>query len=191
MTQYYTGVGARGTPPEAMKQLQAIGYVLKDLGVILRSGGALGADTAFWEGVVEWYKGINDVSSKRPEGIYLPWEGFNGYNTWNQWGCFKTVEQMGVEQEARNIASVIHPAWYRCREGAQKMHSRNVLQVLGDDLKTPSDLLVCWAEVDHAGIPKGGTATAWNLAVREGIPCFNINVDGHSELLEEFISDRL
>ena len=60
--------------------------------------------------------------------------------------------------------------------------------VLGRDLNTPSKFLVCWAETDKHGIPKGGTRTAWVLADREGVECFNLINDEHKERIEKWLS---
>ena len=55
------------------------------------------------------------------------------------------------------------------------MHARNVYHVLGQDLNTPSKLLVAWTKLTKAGQPTGGTATAIRLAEKHNIPCFNLN----------------
>ena len=47
---------------------------------------------------------------------------------------------------AEQIASSVHPAWDRCNEYARKLHTRNVAQVLGADLKHHVDFLVCWTK---------------------------------------------
>lgn len=77
--------------------------------------------------------------------------------------------------------SQVHPAWGLTRPngapilsmGAKMLHTRNVFQVLGKNLDKPSSFLICYAEVDKDGIPKGGTRTAWQIAKSRGIPCFN------------------
>jgi len=49
--RYYTGVGSRKTPKIILSQMKSIGYVLENLGYILRTGDASGADNAFSSGV--------------------------------------------------------------------------------------------------------------------------------------------
>lgn len=73
-------------------------------------------------------------------------------------------------KESMNLASTVHPAWHNCSEGAQKLHGRNCFQVLGEDLKTPVDFVLCWTQKGKA---VGGTATAINLAKLNNIPIFN------------------
>ena len=67
--------------------------------------------------------------------------------------------------EAMKISAKYHPKWHLCSDFAKKLHGRNAFQVLGADLKTPSNFLICWT-VDacqtHADrtIETGGTGTA-------------------------------
>jgi len=44
---YYTGIGARITPPNILQLMTAIAQKLSGMNYMLRSGGAMGADTAF------------------------------------------------------------------------------------------------------------------------------------------------
>lgn len=170
MNKYYTGVGSREAPEDICDLMQDIGYALAKKGFILRSGHADGADLAFETGAK-----IHIIESpKQLYDIYLPWNGFNGQG--------KDVNhivatELDSYEDAWEMASITHPAWDRCSAGAQALHSRNCMQVLGHDLATPSKFLICWAEVDKHGIPKGGTRTAWNLAKSYNIPCFNLYVE--------------
>lgn len=88
-------------------------------------------------------------------------------------------------EESIEMAANIHPAWDRCDAYARKLHGRNCFQVLGADLKTPSEFLICWT---RNGKTKGGTATAINLAIKNNIPVFNLG-NGLTEInkFREFI----
>ncbi len=130
----------------------------------MRSGAANGADAAFEKGADE-------------TEIYLPWEGFNNHRT----GIIApTLDNYAM---AREVASYIHPAWNSCNETSRKFHARNMYQVLGMDLATPSDFLICWTADGANGtsrstsIVTGGTASAINLAIRNDVPVFNIAND--------------
>lgn len=46
-TKYYAGVGARNTPQDVLQRMSKLSGLLARKGYTLRSGGALGADTAF------------------------------------------------------------------------------------------------------------------------------------------------
>lgn len=147
---YYSGVGSRETPPEVGQVMTKIAAFLYEEGYILRSGGAAGADTYF-------ENGVPDSDGKH---IYLPDKGFNKNSS----------ELYGVCDTALEIASKIHPAWHACRSYARLLHARNVYQVLGKDLNTPSRFLLCWTE---RGESKGGTRTAIKLAEKHDIPVLN------------------
>ena len=47
MKTYYTGVGSRETPPDILKLMTEFARVANKMGMVLRSGGADGADRAF------------------------------------------------------------------------------------------------------------------------------------------------
>lgn len=151
MAKYYTGVGSRETPAEVLFNMRYLAKELALMGYTLRSGGAKGSDSAFEEGC--------DAVSGSKE-IYLPVPKFNGSDS-------KLLPSM----EAYRMAAQIHPAWSRCTSFARKAHARNIHQVLGEDLKTPSEFLICWT---RGGVATGGTATAINLAVQNNIPVFNL-----------------
>lgn len=149
-TKFYTGVGSRETPPDVASLMRKIASFLEDEGYILRSGGAPGADTFFEDGVKE-------ASNKV---IFLPSKGFNN----------NPSPHYGVCERSLEIASRIHPAWNKCKPYARMLHARNVYQVLGKDLNTPSKFLICWTQNGEA---KGGTRTAIKLAQEYDIPILN------------------
>ena len=70
MNKYYTGVGSRETPKDVLDLMEKIAYKLSKKGWILRSGGAEGADSAFFQGCEKY-------SSTPIAEIYIPWNGFN------------------------------------------------------------------------------------------------------------------
>ncbi|WBW49003.1 putative DNA recombination-mediator protein A [Pseudomonas phage vB_PaeS_B8] len=179
--KYYTGVGSRDTPNKEWGILRELGRKLAERGFILRSGGAKGADSAFEAG---WLDYISNNRGGTTAEIYLPEPGFNQYVITETLGATILPEkELPAEwEEAKGIASQIHQAWNSVRNDgrsvlspfARRAHTRNVFQVLGIDLNTPSKFLVCWSKTDHNGIPEGGTRTAWQLASSRGVPCFNL-----------------
>ena len=50
MNKYYAGIGSRKTPPRVLAKMSQISKALEAKGYCLRSGGAQGADTAFFNG---------------------------------------------------------------------------------------------------------------------------------------------
>ena len=84
-----------------------------------------------------------------------------------------TVRNKDLISETERIASEVHPAWDRCNEWARGMHSRNCHQILGYDLQSPVDAVICWTP---DGKIQGGTATAIRIAMKYDIPVFNLGV---------------
>lgn len=152
----YAGIGSRKTPPAVLARMTRLATRLSQLNYILRSGAADGADSAF-------AAGCNGESD-----IWLPWKGFNGCFA----GNFPTAEH-------EKMATTLHPAWSRLSRGAKALHSRNVGQILGGNLKTPVAFVLCWTPdgcESEASRSKdtGGTGTAIALASRHDIPIFNL-----------------
>lgn len=92
------------------------------------------------------------------------------------------VRNKDLIAETERIASEVHPAWDRCNEWARGMHSRNCHQILGYDLKSPVDAVICWTP---NGEVVGGTRTALLLAQDAGIPIFNLGVKDKESVLNE------
>lgn len=154
----YTGIGSRATPPEILKVMMQLGDALATQGWILRSGAAPGADTAFEAGArtsLFQQKGVT-----RPE-IYLPWPGFEGRPNGQ---VYRTEPQ----EEAYEIAEEFHPGWKYLKQGAKKLHARNVHQVLGFDVTDPilSSFIICWTPSGKGG---GGTGQALRIAEGYGV----------------------
>lgn len=150
MAKFYAGIGSRETPSEILELMTKAARALSADGWILRSGHAGGADLAFEEG--------SDPNLKE---IYIPWRGFNGSSS----GLYQ------ISPEALEMAATFHPAWNRCSQGAQKLHARNCAQILGDNLHTPVDFVVCWTKDGRAS---GGTGQAMRLAQHHKIRIFNL-----------------
>ena len=161
----YTGIGSRETPEHVLAIMATIGQYLAEKGWTLRSGGANGADSAFEEG-------CDSVGGLKE--IYIPWQGFN-----SRAGIVVTTS------EAELLASKYHPAWSKCSQGAKKLHTRNIPQVLGEDLQTPTDMVVCWTVGGKRG---GGTGQALRVAQDYKIPIFDLALPETLNQLRGFVT---
>ena len=151
---YYTGIGARNTPDKVLDLFTNIAKYLATKDFTLRSGAANGADSAFEKGC--------DISNGSKE-IYLPWRGFNN-----------SKSPLIVEDvEAFEIAKKYHPYWTNLKAGAKKLQARNSHQVLGLDLHTPSEFIICYTENGKRG---GGTGQALRIAEDYNIPIFDVGL---------------
>lgn len=132
-------------------RMSSIAKSLSAADYILRSGHAHGADLAFERG-----------SSKSE--IFLPWDGFNGAH-------FDNETYFGYSENAITVAKLYHPNWPALSRAGRAFHTRNVHQVLGHDLHTPAEFVVCWTE---DGKDSGGTGQAIRIARDKGIPVYNL-----------------
>ena len=152
MIKKYAGIGSRNTPMNILNIMTGIAYHFSKYDVVLRSGGAHGADTAFEEGC--------DQSNGKKE-IFLPWKDFNDNKS----------ELYNPTKEAYEIARNFHPYWQGLDASVKKLMARNTHQVLGKTCSDPCDIVICWTLNEN----KGGTSQALRIAKAYNIPIVNIN----------------
>lgn len=172
----YAGIGSRDTPNDVLRLMTRIGKWLGAKRVVLRSGGAEGADSAFERG----------QGTIGPKEIFLPWNGFNG----------RAMQRglLGVdERKAYEIAEKHHPAWHRLSDVAKKLTARNAYQILGATCADPSAFVVCWTSdgaIAKTTRKTGGTGQAIRIAHTYGIPVFNLQRADHRDAWERFVELR-
>jgi hypothetical protein len=180
MNRIYTGIGSRETPKDMLEVMQEIGFDLSRAGWILRSGRSPGADQAFEAGAR-----LGPARRQSQLEIYIPWKGFEGAT-----GSFEFIEPSYVcasYDEALGIAEQFHPAWDEYTEEAKKLLTRNVYQIVGKDLLTKTDFVVCWTKDGKRG---GGTGQALRIAEYLEIPIFDLAIHTHKQV-KMFISDGI
>lgn len=147
----YAGIGSRDTPLHVQEYFGSLATFLSIKGFTLRSGGAQGADKAF-------EIGCDKVRGQKE--IYLPWKYFEKSNS----------NLIVSDPNAYDIAKSFHHYWDNLSDGAKKLQARNSHQVLGLDLETPSQFVVCWTK---SGEGSGGTGQAIRIANHYGVPVFD------------------
>lgn len=157
----YAGVGSRETPPHYLKLIREIARRLALNGWILRSGGAVGADTAFEEGCDQ---------GRGEKEIYLPWrvKGRSGIVLNHP----KALELM--VRHHHDPKTLTH--------SGVKLMKRNGYQVLGPNFDDPVDMVVCYT---HAGSGAGGTGQAIRIANAHSITVYDLgarSVEENQEL---------
>lgn len=172
----YTGIGARKTPISILKRMTKFGEGLGQLGLILRSGGADGADTAFELGC--------DVIGGHKE-IFLPWKGFNK----------KHSHFYKIPEKAFEIAADVYgPSWLYIKRSIKLFMARNIQQVLGKNLDDPSDFVITWTpdgckSQEQRSKETGGTGQAIACASERGIPVFNLKNEGAEKEFLSFVEE--
>lgn len=162
---FYTGIGSRTTPEDICSFMTEIAKFLYAQRFILRSGHADGADIAFENG------------SGNLNEIWVPWPGFNG-----------SYSRLIPCSLAFKVAEKFHPYWLNCSPAAKKLHARNVHQIAGVDLKTPSKFVVCWTS---DGKDSGGTGLAIRIANALKIPVYNLHDPQCIDLFKKLLNNQL
>lgn len=161
MNAFYAGVGSRQTPPVMLEYFYVLAaFLWREHALVLRSGGAPGADSAFERGAPM-------------ADIFLPWAGFNGNRS-------PLHEPPAI---AYDIAAAHHPAWDKLTPPVQRLMARNSQQVLGGNCNMPSRFVVCWTP-NASG--SGGTGQAIRIARAYDIPVFDFGKpqEAHADLCE-------
>ena len=167
----YAGIGSRETPAPILVDMKSLAQDLAAGGWTLRTGGADGADIAFETG----HRSGGGADALE---VYLPWNGYNGRSAGERNGTF--VLDPPALAMAETIAGRLHPAWRRCRQGARKLHARNVAIIHGRTLLDDVDAVVCWT---RDGGPTGGTGMGIRLAHDREIPVFNLFSKPRADIL--------
>jgi hypothetical protein len=154
MKKYYAGVGSRKTPLDICLLMSDIAFYLEQKNWTLRSGHAYGADISFESGIV------------RPSDTCE---------------IFKADD---ATDNALENAKLYHPNWAGCDNNVRKLHARNSMIILGKDLDSPVDFVVCWTE---GGLEKGGTGQSLRVAKANNIRIFNL----FDEKVKQYFVDKL
>jgi hypothetical protein len=187
LEKFYTGIGSRETPAEYLAIMTELATYLNKTGWTLRSGGSWGADEAF-------QKGVSNYSN-----IFLPrlnWRKDDGI-------VGRFIDDTELVRDAMYIVSKydLHEDWDNLLNSrgdgglmTVKLHTRNVFQVLGDNLKNPSKFLVCYTndgaiDLSEMSRSTGGTRTAMRLACHFQVPIFNLRRPDHKLRILNWIEE--
>ena len=133
----YAGVGSRSTPAKVLDWMESIGRGMAQAGMVLRSGAAEGADSAF-------ERGCDSVGGDKR--IYLPRAGFRGRRA----DGAKVL--VGAGAWAQALGRRHHPAWDRLGGDVKLLMARNTHQVLGDEgAGAPSMVVIGWTPGGRVG----------------------------------------
>ena len=152
--KFIAGIGSRETPPNILEEMKKIGQHCQKIKVVIRSGHADGADWAFEQGAQDFCI------------AYIPWKDFNTH--------LQSKARLWVptfSDELMKTVSRFHPAPEKLTYGVQRIMARNACQILGRDLKEPSECVVCWTP---DGKDSGGTGQALRIAEHHKIPILNM-----------------
>mgnify|MGYP006300149597 FL=1 len=177
---YYAGIGSHNTPSEILNIMEELAYELGKRNYILRSGASPGADFAFEKGALKANANCE---------IYLPWENFMK----REGEVYIDTEQLNNYDKAKVIAKSHHYSFEELSNKSKKLIIRDTYQVLGKNLNTPSEFVICWTPdgciTDRDRTERtGGTGQAISIASKFKIPIFNLKLKEHNKRIEEWLT---
>jgi len=120
------------------------------------------------------------------EGYILRSGGAKGADSAFECGVDNDRKQIFRAQDctdyAMDVAEEYHPNWGACSDYVRKLHGRNAMILLGQELNDPVDFVVCWTP---QGEITGGTGQSVRMAHGFHIPVYNLALEGWKELMEE------
>ncbi|WP_411839943.1 macro domain-containing protein [Paracoccus sp. ME4] len=159
---FYAGIGARKTPADVLALMREVGALAADAGLGLRSGGAIGADSAFQDGATDAGSGLQQIFLTKPRR-----------------GMAHGI--VNLDPVFKRLARNFHPAPAAItpdpddpddrRHWMLNLMSRNGCQLFGADFTNPSNAVICWTE---GGLIDGGTGQAIRMANSVGMPVINL-----------------
>lgn len=168
--KYYAGTGDAVVSKDIADALIDIANVLEEQGYILRVRGDEGTEEALVSGIPE--------DSDRIE-VYPPWKGFvDWYNNYEM-----------PTPGAFEMAWKVHPTWHDLTPDDRRYHAAGTLLVMGKDLKTPCDFLLCYTDKDQ---PNDDVQQVIRIADCNLIPVFDLGlgVDYTLNQLEEWLEKQ-
>ncbi|MCA6430255.1 MAG: hypothetical protein IM613_12540 [Cytophagales bacterium] len=175
--QFYAGIGSRSTPSDILELMSKIAAALGKQNYVLRSGGAKGADTAFYNGA----KQVNALYR-----IYLPSQYFNGFKANIQQGFMDSSQSPNWDKALKTVAKY-HSAPEKLSTFAKALHARNVYQVLGATLDNPVAMVITWTP---GGKITGGTGQALLIAKDYDIPVYNLALEGQRNKILDMLHNE-
>lgn len=196
----YTLIGSRQTPDEFLTLMTSIALVLMKKGYTGRSGAADGCDSCLEE-AYELFVGQEGHCAEAME-VFLPWRGFNGRMSKFPPYYLPQKFSQDIQDRTEEIAREIHPAWDLTRidkdtceevpvvsKGAKTLHKRNIHQILGINLDTPSLFVIFWAKPKTGTQVSGGTNTGVQLGIKHNVEVFNLYFPEVRERLQKMVDN--
>ncbi len=165
----YAGIGSRETPADVQELMKRLACRLRGHGYTLRTGGAVGADTAFMSG-------CDDPDLLE---LYLPWPEYNG---------LRSCRRARADAIAVEIAQAHHPAWSSLSRESRLLLARSTHLILGADCASPCRFVICWTPDGAETMTSdrsGGTGQAIRIAIANWIPVWNLAIPLRRRLAEE------
>jgi len=185
----YAGIGSRETPANVLSQMTELAKELERR-YTLNTGKTFPATESYDKKVYDERKKESEKLSKlHGNQVGLDEEGADrafsaGTSKKNLFGVTGVIgnREMKVMEE-------IHPNPSALKSGGKKLMARNTNQIFGENLDTPVDFVLFYAEETSNPLrPKGGTGQAVEMARRKGIPTINMANPNWREELDKVLN---
>jgi len=205
-----TGIGARKCPADITNLITLISYKLGNrFKLILRSGNAIGSDKIFEDTLKNTKSGLEIYTAyhykvrnpkvnkdEKPGGL---WREFDNKlsDEKDEREEYKSISKRYLKVTwslATDIARKHHPIFDRLNIKTKRLLIRNTFQILGLDLQSKSDLVLCYTKdgVEHGDLTTretGGTGTAIRIATSYSVPIFNLGNERRNKELMKFVEE--
>lgn len=189
-------VGSRGITANQSFFAIKLSMVLALTGYTQFSGAANGIDTSSEFGAKLAHDLLIKKLSLQKTGysdvmrIYLPWNGFGGRRVNLNDGYL-----VPSHPNAKAIAQAHYSAWEYSHDSVKNLMTRNVHQVLNDDLNSPVKFVACYTsdgvnDGTQTTNKTGGTGQAIRIGTAYGVPIFNIGNDKDKLRLEKWVESE-
>lgn len=158
-TMRYAGVGSRETPPAVLVKMTEVAKILESKGYTLQSGGAVGADSAFENGVTS-KKQIFYAKDATPETIEIAKELHPNPSALTEYPL-KLMARNTFQVFGKNLDEPVDFVLAWTKDGAETSAERNR--------------------------STGGTGQAIDMASRKGVPVINMAKPGWQQKLQAVI----
>jgi hypothetical protein len=151
--------------------MNLVGKSLAKRGFRLRTGDAVGADSAFLMGALEGLEGKDRKEILKLIEAYVP------YTKKGRLADYHIRPRPDQLAELERILKATHPKPEALYGYGRELMARNALQLLGRDLNDPSDFLIGMLKPKHLRVKEwdvGGTGQAFRLAKERDIPIFDL-----------------
>ncbi|PSV00914.1 hypothetical protein [Photobacterium kishitanii] len=187
--EYFTGVGSQKTPVKFKSLMAAITYCCSKIGIMLRSGGAKGADLFFESGIPQSDYEYSEIIHTDQNMSKRSYRTFKIKDSLAKMEAMDFIQKNSIHENWENI---INNSGAIFSVGA---HIRNIFQVVGLNIFTPklSKFLICYtpdgaSTLETVSESTGGTRTAIRTAITHGIPVFNLANKEHLTRIHAWVS---
>lgn len=180
MERYYTGIGSNSTPIDILAKMETLSSYFAVIGYTLRSGNLSSVDLSFEKGCLR-------ESGKKELWMPKPYNGIKRNRTILCDPSKKHIE----------LASSYSLDWENLSDRNKLARAATVGKVLGRDMNSPVDFVLCWTidgceRSEKVSKKTGDLGLAINICQSIDIPIFNLkNMNRLQEFLDHVTALKL